>query len=932
MSLTLVTGRANTGKTGVIHRELRSALAAGLPAVLLLPTMPDVRRTEAELGRVGAIGARVAVFDEWVGELWAMHGDGRGVAGEAVRLALLREALDSTRLEGLAASAASPGFLRLLGDILDRTSEVPQRRGGVSGEVAAILRRYHELAEGKGLIERGRAARLLAERPPALRGPVLVNRFTDLSECQELLLGALARHTDVSVALTWEPDLPATAALDPLIERMFVSADIVPLVASAPDSELERLEDRLYCPGEPLQAEGELQVGLAAGEEAECALAARAARALLDEGFAPERVAVVFRDAGRRLGLLDAALSAEGVRADLDVAVPLAATPFGAALIAALDAAATPRRERLLAFLLSPYSGVAASVVEAADVRWRRDRASGERMQREAKQMGPLAERALSAATAVAAKGMRASTASAWTGLADALLTAAVASRPRGSSEAELDGAAHRAVMRALDEIVQVSGASLDMGGVRQLVSQLTVAPGRAERDGAVQVTEAHRVRSRRFDAVVLGGLTADEFSAERPEPLAAEMARTLGAAPGLEERDAERMLFYLVLTRARHRLVLLRQDSDARGEPKRPSVFWDEVVDVYAGEDPAGEESPAAPRGVEPMRLGLAELALAAPAYAPGRRGQRAEVSPAGRANRVRGRLSDERVLAGLAAASEFSVTELETYLACPYRWFYDRAVRPRALDVEVDARERGSRAHRLLAAFYRSLEPRLRIRRVTPEHLPAALALLDEVAGEVETEARVQAADVREALTLAQAREWARAIVMDDADLLPGYEPLEHEFAFGLEAGRPCTIVGIPLRGSIDRIDAGPAGLVITDYKSERSPKGREGFERNGLIQVPLYALASASLLGAPVGAGLYRSLRSLDARGFRRDEVDLGGRGSGKDVVDDAALEETLAAAAQHARQAAEGIRGGVIAPKPRAGACAWCGARAFCGKAT
>jgi ATP-dependent helicase/nuclease subunit B len=928
MPLTLVTGSANTGKTGVVHRALRDALAAGLPVVLALPTRPDVRRTEAELGRVGLVGAKLAVLDDWIDELWSLYGDGRSVIGPTSRAALLQRAVQETPLRLLAASAEHPGFVRLLADVAQRLGRPPQGATGNDREVARVLERYEEVAAEHGLVERAIAARILADSPPRLRGPVIVNRFTDLSEAQERLLVAIAKHTHVGVALTWEPDLPATAALDPLVERMFDSAEVVPLVGRPPGSELERLGERLYCPGDPVRPEGELRTALAAGDEAECALAARAARSLLDEGFAGERIAIVFRDAGRRLGLLAAALSAEGVTADLDVALPVAATPFGSALTALLDACLAPSRERLLAFLLTPYAAADPSAVTAADVRWRRYRVTGERLLRDAAAIGASAARSVGAARRVAAKGLDAATAGEWKELADTLLASGAASRPPGAGETLLDAAAHRSVLRAIDEVARIQGLHLDAAGVLRLLREATASTGGAERAGAVQVTEVHRVRSRRFDALVLGGLTADEFSAERSEPVASELARRLGALPGLEEREAERMLFYLVVTRARRRLVLIRQETDARGEPRRPSVFWDEVVDVYL-EDAATNEIPASPPGVPCERLGLADLAWAAPAYAPGRRKQRAAVGAGRAVRRPRGRLNDGRVLEALAATAEFSVTELETYAACPYRWFYERAIRPAELDVEVDARERGSRAHRLLAAFYGQLGPRLGLRRIVPERLAEVLALFEQVAKEVEAEARTPTMGLRDGLTMAQAESWARSVLQDDAGFLPGFEPLHHEFAFGERAGRPFMLAGVALRGSIDRIDAGPTGLVVSDYKSDRQPRGRESFGGQGLMQVPVYAEAARTLLEKPVVAGLYRSFRSLAARGFKTPAVDLGCRGSEKDDVDEAALDELLGEAAARVRMAAAGIRAGEIPARPaRRATCEWCGARTLC----
>jgi ATP-dependent helicase/DNAse subunit B len=172
----------------------------------------------------------------------------------------------------------------------------------------------------------------------------------------------------------------------------------------------------------------------------------------------------------------------------------------------------------------------------------------------------------------------------------------------------------------------------------------------------------------------------------------------------------------------------------------------------------------------------------------------------------------------------------------------------------------------------------------------------------------------------------------VSDDAQMLPGFLPVEHEFAFGEEAGRPFTFGGVALRGSIDRIEAGDEGLVITDYKSARDPKGRASFGTYGLIQLPVYAAAAGALLERPILGAIYRSLRSLAARGFRSAPVDVCGHGVDKDVCSPEEIATVLAEAEGAVAEAAAGIREGAILVSPRhKSTCEWCGARAFCEEA-
>jgi hypothetical protein len=70
----------------------------------------------------------------------------------------------------------------------------------------------------------------------------------------------------------------------------------------------------------------------------------------------------------------------------------------------------------------------------------------------------------------------------------------------------------------------------------------------------------------------------------------------------------------------------------------------------------------------------------------------------------------------------------------------------------------------------------------------------------------------------------------------------------------------------------------------------------------------------------------------RGFRLAEIDVGGRGVGKDEVDAEGFEAIVAEASAAVARAAAGIRAGRIEPAPlnRSG-CVWCAAASFCEEA-
>jgi ATP-dependent helicase/DNAse subunit B len=206
------------------------------------------------------------------------------------------------------------------------------------------------------------------------------------------------------------------------------------------------------------------------------------------------------------------------------------------------------------------------------------------------------------------------------------------------------------------------------------------------------------------------------------------------------------------------------------------------------------------------------------------------------------------------------FSASELEAYLRCPYLWFYERRLTGDALDREVDALERGKLAHEVMRRFYEAWSAEGH-QRVTPQALTAALELATRISAQVLSEA-MPPANLYEEEMHHRARAGVRSIIQRDALSFPGFVPRYHEWSFG---GEEAVDLGtFRLRGRVDRIDLGEAGLIVSDYKgSAVSPRKR--FAPDGVLQVPLYALVAARSLSVPIAGGLYRSMGGSGDRGF-------------------------------------------------------------------
>ncbi len=148
MSITLVTGPANSGKAQVVMDAVRRHLAQGAEPILVVPTRTDVEHYLRELaGAQAATGVRVFRFSELLEEIVRRAGVRAPVLGPLARERLLG-AVAGER------AASQPGFVRALGDLfaellLARVS--PGRLSAALGGVAGGRLRGAWLRPRRGL-------------------------------------------------------------------------------------------------------------------------------------------------------------------------------------------------------------------------------------------------------------------------------------------------------------------------------------------------------------------------------------------------------------------------------------------------------------------------------------------------------------------------------------------------------------------------------------------------------------------------------------------------------------------------------------------------------------------------------------------------------------------------------------------------------------
>jgi len=421
--------------------------------------------------------------------------------------------------------------------------------------------------------------------------------------------------------------------------------------------------------------------------------------------------------------------------------------------------------------------------------------------------------------------------------------------------------------------------------------------PGEPAEGDAVAVLDPLSLRARRVRALFLCGLQADVFpTPAHPQPwLSEEERRRLAQASGLRlslpepSLAAERYLFYAAISRPEELLALSWHTAGEDGESTAPSLFLDDVCDLFTDDlrrrcafRSAGAAAWPGP-GAPPATWAARELALSSPQCRP------PTLQP----------LRDERLLAELRLERLWSASGLKDWHGCPAKWFAERLLGAADIDPDGEPLARGGLAHAALRDTLEGLRLRHGSARLTPAHLPAARALLHEALARHAPDFPLSVSPeripgVRRRLE-ADLERYLEHACEQDSPLEPTH--LELDFGFAAEPaqqdsgssrelnvsaspwdstparGQPSGLPpldlgdGVRVRGRIDRIDLAPDGqAVVYDYKGTHAPPAGRWLSE-GHLQLAIYMRAVEQLLGDDVAGGFYQPLagRDLRARGL-------------------------------------------------------------------
>jgi ATP-dependent helicase/nuclease subunit B len=966
LGLKLITGPANAGKL----RRLLDAYLEALPAepVLIVPTRPDVDLVERELvSRCGALlGGSVVTFDDLFRRIAAGSDAVAPPATAAQTTLVLARAVASTRLNGLAASARSRGFVDSLRDAIRDLESGLLEPTALDGDLGRLYAAYREQLDRLGLVDRelirASAARRLGHDLDAWHGePVFAYGFEDLTAAEWSLLEALAGRAELTVSLPYEPGRPAFASLRRTAEDLAALAqgdieELGPRHAEVAHPALAHLERTLFDdahPGDAPELEGAIRFFEGAGVRGALELVGEEVLDLLRSDVDPAEIGLVCPTLERWRAPVETAFGTLGIPFAFEAPLPFGATPYGHALLSILRYAwlGGERRGELFAYLRSPYSGIPRHNVDFLEGRLRgRAIAARERVEETLEELRPGVleavhrlrggEAALEFVRELAAAMLR--------------CVHGLEAPPTGEP-ARLDLRAHEACVRLLDELAgweRLTGETPAPEDVLSALERTTVRGAAPGEPGRVAVLDLLRARTRRFEAVFLLGL--EEGSLPRrghASPfLDDDERRRLGAR--LERPDQvsrDRYLFYTACVRATRRVYLVREAAGDEGSPREPSPFWEEVASVFAADDVARwtrrralseltwplEEAPSERERLRALALLASEAEAADTADALARaNGWERRLERARAAFTRDTRLRHPRVRAELAARASFNVTELERFADCSSAWLFDRLIDPKTIDAEVDARLRGQVAHTTLHRFYARLPKELGIEQVSEERVEDAVRLmrtcLDEALGGVRMDTtELQRRELGEGL-------WRdlEQVVRDEARSEVRLVPRRFEVAFGSERSAPelqrglALGDGLTLSGKIDRIDVDPfsARGIVQDYKAGRHAHSAREIEKELRLQIPLYMLVLRDLVGMEPLGGLYRPLAGeRKPRGLLRAEArdDALPGFVGNDYLDDDAFWGQVEGAKDTALELAGRIRTGDVRHDPKGGECpAWC----------
>ncbi|MDP2211006.1 MAG: exodeoxyribonuclease V subunit gamma [Candidatus Aquicultor sp.] len=434
------------------------------------------------------------------------------------------------------------------------------------------------------------------------------------------------------------------------------------------------------------------------------------------------------------------------------------------------------------------------------------------------------------------------------------------------------------------------------------MLAQSNIRLGREAEAGKVHVFRVHRARGRLYKAAFVLGLNEGRFpKALREDPFFNREERRQLAALGLEimTRDdsvaEERYLFYVATTRATEKLYLSYQRVDNDGDELLKSSFISDFEAALSDSGRAGATikrplssiifdgvSLPIPNTKEALRYAASEY-QARPEFAreiSDSVERRTDLEDAAScAPTPTPAFQGEEALDELAGKDTFSVSELESFLRCPFKWFVEKKLKPQDFETELDARIKGSIYHTTLERFYRALPEKFGESMPVKEKLPEMEMFIVELLEDVFTAESPDTTSVNARFTKHEMSENLKRLIRAEAARPSPFTPRYFEAKFGMpdEIGNPGSREerlslgeGVYMRGVIDRIDTDDRGrAAVIDYKSNKI-SGANDLAKGKSLQLQVYAMAASELFGLTPAMCAFVSIAKTRIDGMYNSDI--------------------------------------------------------------
>lgn len=842
MGVTIYTTGAGARLSAAEVELLAGAVREHGRATLLVPSADERDACRRALADAGAcMGIEVATPAAWAASLWELFGDGRAIVSGTDRQLLMAGVLAEADDGARGPLRDTPGTVRMLArmarDLLPAIAmggDGPESSNESERAVFDLVRAYGGRLAELGLVECSEAAESLAAsfavRPPACARAVALRDVLALPGYLLRLLAAVGCAGELDVLLASEQESLA-AGLAPALRDAGCEVSLAELdgTDTAP---------RPVAPSFLEVAGPHAKAAAYADEIVGMAGAAGPAHGAPRIGVVSPRPAELFDE-------LAGYLAARGVGAEAKRFSRFGETLAGCQFAALSDlvrrmrataeegASATewwPAPE-LTDWLYSPLSGADASRARALDKRLRSTRCLApegvlrELQSAQGRVAGTRAKLAddhpFKRVPCVAADVVQFLWRDRPVSALKAMLSVAqaVPATRFGTTDGQARALAEQAVLRRAIETVGERAHAL---GVPQdvactvldglcAVSRVQSAPAGGAAASAVFLSpdEAALLPAGSLDALLFADVDVYGYPLAHEEgPLATSSAALGRASVGIEPVARVRTLLARALSVA-PAATLARVTHDRQAKDRYPAAIWTELR-ARTGAGPASVGEGAIVRDLDPASAAdmRAERVSCLPPQQLG-----ADALP----YLVIRRLDGE----GDLVPAQLSASQIESYASCPLCWFMGSRVRPQQLDAGFGNMEKGNFVHDVMER----LHVRLRdegLRRVAPENLDAALAVLRAVFDEVRAEhergktsssAPLVPLSTVERLQVDDILPQLEAAVRYEARALAPFAPEYFEYSFN---GLGVTYAGRPLGGRIDRVDVDAEGrAVVIDYK---------------------------------------------------------------------------------------------------------------------